>query len=170
MARTRRHPAAEPPVTSNRPANGEGVGLADFAGGPRRSRGASPGSALDKSLVDVRAWMAEGAGWEEAEPRHFVALYSWLHAQVYGAEPVELRTKVWFGAVSAAGKLLRDEFDADPLKLLAFLKWVWARERHSEKRAGEQERRRIGWSLQFVARVLVTDYRVSLARAGKKLR
>ena len=115
-----------------------------------------------------------------AKPAHFVALYAWLHAEVYGAPPAELRSQAWWGAVSAATKLLRDEFsdeahpEGSPLRMLDFIRWVWRRERGREQRAAAREgegheARRIGWALQFVLRHLVTDYRVDMAREGRRV-
>lgn len=117
-----------------------------------------------------QAYRKNPNAFDDIEPRHLVALYFQLHEHVYGVAPAELRDgQQYLGAVSAAKKLLKQEFDEDPLSMVEFLRWCWQRERRAEKwrRKNDRETRRIGWRLQFVARNLVTDYRVALARKQK---
>lgn len=130
------------------------------------------------------------AGWAGAEPRHLVALYAYLHGQVYGVAPDELTGDplAWLGAVSAATKLLKDEF-GDGVTIWASLsdeqrtemvrravewvRWVWVREqRGCDRRAkvGETSEFRIGWRYMFCRRGLVVDYRRALAAAKERAR
>lgn len=133
----------------------------------RKRNGAKALASARRDLETIR----ESGSWASAQPRHFVALYAWLHETVYGVAPAELGTDAFFGAVSAAGKLLRDEFGDRPEALVEFLRWTWRRERAFEKkrRLDGEGGRRIGWRLQFVLRHLLTDYRLDLARAGARL-
>jgi len=119
--------------------------------------------------VEIRANMA--SGWEAAHPSRFVALYAVLHEIVYGVLPPELRGEAWWGACSGAAKMLRDEFDGAGERMLAYCRWVWRRERAREKRRRDEgtETRRISWSSMFVGRYLLGDYRVDVARAGKRV-
>lgn len=99
--------------------------------------------------------------------KHLIALYARAHESVYGVPPLELEEgDKYAGATNAANRMLKKEFDDDVLKMAEFVRWVWSEERKKEKwrRSNGRETRRIGWRLQFVARNLVTDYRVHLAR------
>ena len=113
--------------------------------------------------------MTSPPGWRDAQPQHLVALYGWLHGEVYGAEPLELKGEAWWGAGSAAGKLVREEFGGSVAAALDYVRWVWRRERAREKKAAEQDARRIGWRLMFCMRHLLTDYRVANARSGRRV-
>lgn len=152
------------------------MAMAEFVGdlekGGKR-RAASPTRAYDRAAEEIAAFRSDPDRWVTGTPAHFVALYAWLHAEVYGAPPAELRSDAWWGAVSAAAKLLRDEFSGEPLRLLDYIRWTWRRERGREQKAAARddggESRRIGWKLQFVYKHLLTDYRVDAARAGKKV-
>lgn len=107
---------------------------------------------------------------DDARAEHMVGLYALLHTRVYEVGPGELAdAKVFLGARSAAGKMLRDEFGGRQLPMVEFIQWVWSRERQRERqRRGVDCQYRIGWRLQFQSRVLVTDYRVALAREGRR--
>ena len=127
-----------------------------------------PFAAPLKALADLEA--LNGSRWGRAEPRHLAALYAYLHGQVYGVEPEEL-TRVpleWLGCVSAATKLLREEFGGDPAAAVEWIRWVWQRERRGcERRAkvGETSDFRSGWRYMFCRRGLLVDYRRALAAA-----
>lgn len=102
---------------------------------------------------------------KSAEPKHLVALYARLHEEVYGAFPEELRQpKDWSGACSAARRLIDEAFDGDPARAIEFMRWVWQKQRTDvkRKRAHGETPFRVGWRYQFVARNLVTDYRVAM--------
>lgn len=148
----------------------------EFVGDPEKTGGGkrrtSPTRAYDRAQEEIAAFRADPDRWASATPAHFVALYAWLHAEVYGAAPAELRSDAWWGAVSAATKMLREEFSGEPLRMLDFVRWTWRRERAREQRPTRDdgaEARRIGWRLQFFLRHLVTDYRVEIARTHRKV-
>ena len=147
------------------------VGLMESVGDAPPKRKRSANGVYDRSVTEVAGWLAGSEGqetWGRAEARHFVALYAVLHERVYGAAPAELRSEAWWGAVSAAGKMLREEFGGEPARMLDFVRWTWRREQGREKKRGdEQEVRRVGWKLQFLTRHLLTDYRVANAQARK---
>ncbi len=131
------------------------------------------GTAFERACEDARdraSRFAKGdlEAFDDAGPEVFVGLYAFLHSSVYGVGPGELSdTKTFLGARSAARKMLVDEFDGRQIRMVAFLQWVWTRERaRMRTRAGAGEFR-IGWRLQFASRTLVTDHRVSLAHRGR---
>lgn len=123
-----------------------------------------------KEIID--RWRNEARGmvrekdWTEAHAGHLVALYAEMHAIVYGVEPLELKGRVYQGAMSAARKLLRDEFDGEFVRVVAFLRWTWHEERRTEKWRRDEGRPGgvIGWRKQFQNRELVTKYRIIRAR------
>ncbi len=108
----------------------------------------------------------------ELRGKHFAALYAELHTHVYGAPCLELGVgDAWFGAASAAERMLKTEFRENGRAMIEFMRWVWNRERRVEKRRradGQGGGRRITWRLQFVQRHLLTDFHVEMSRAGKR--
>ncbi len=100
-----------------------------------------------------------------AHPRELVGLYALLHEQTFKTIPLELNEH-WGAAVSAAGKLVRDEFGGDVAKAEHFVAWCWRRVRLREKRRDEgDEAFRPGWRLQFKSTSSwVTDYRVAMTK------
>jgi hypothetical protein len=109
--------------------------------------------------------MAASGQWDQARGHHLVALYEWLHREVYGVEAAELDGRTWAIAASMAGRQVANEFGGRPEAAVDFLQWVWKREQGREqyRRDTHREGGRIGWRIQF-GRQLLTDYRVSLAR------
>jgi len=103
--------------------------------------------------------------WTRAAPRHFVELYARLHTEMYGVEPLELKTaRVRMGAAGAAARTLREMFDGDPAALADFMRWVWIGQALDEKRrrsgTGAARDFRVTWRYQWAA-TLVTNYRRS---------
>lgn len=126
-----------------------------------------------RAAADLEA--LNGSKWQRAEPRHLVALYAYLHGQVYKVDPEELTRAPleWLGAVSAATKLLREEFGDDPVAAVEWVRWVWQREKRGcERRAkvGETSDFRITWRYMFCRRGLLVDYRRALAAAKERVR
>lgn len=104
--------------------------------------------------------------WGEFNAPLLVALYAWLHEQVYGIDPAsELIGKAGLGARKAAKTLLDTEFGGDRGEFLVFMRWVWYRERERERWRIENNRQggRISWQYQFSPR-LVNEYRVTKRR------
>jgi hypothetical protein len=119
---------------------------------------------------DFEARAAAG-NWAGAGPASFVALYVWAHCNVYGVEPAEMNGHAWAFASSAAKKLLDSEFGGDATQMVQFMKWVWRREEGREKwrvENGRDAAGRITWRTQFTASYLITDYRISMQRAGRR--
>jgi len=136
-------------------------------GKPKRQRGISPAKAREQMNE-----MLVANDFAAAKPTHLVALYEWCHERVYGVAPAELTPKVWRGAMFAAARMLKDEFNDDVLAMVAFVRWVWRREnaRESKRRGaawdgGATSTFRISWRLQFVTKHLITDYRIDRARS-----
>jgi hypothetical protein len=131
--------------------------------GVRRSR-------IEQAMEHVKQRI-EADCWEDADAENFVALFAWLHGEVYGVSPVEEMRTQWRGACSAARKLFADVFDSDPNLMLAFVRWVWNREAGYERwrREHQSHGRRITWRLMFVSRALLTDWQIDVTRkAGPK--
>lgn len=120
---------------------------------------------IDRAMEHVRQRI-DADCWEGADAENFVALFVWLHGEVYGVSPVEEMRTQWRGACSAARKLFADVFDNDPNLMLAFVRWVWNREAGFEawRRQNQSHGKRITWRLMFVSRTLVTDYQIDVAR------
>lgn len=122
-------------------------------------------SSLARALRESESFRASG-NWKGAKGRHFVALYSWLHDSIYETEAVDLTQGIaYHGAVSAAEKMLRVDFEGDCNRFVEFIAWCWARERKLVQTG--KAFRRITWRLQFVSRSLLVDYRVELMRGGR---
>jgi hypothetical protein len=111
-----------------------------------------------------------GAVWASIKPEHLVALYAIMHEKVYGVVPHELSGE-WRAAVSACGKLLRDEFAGVLSVGVEYLQWSFAQEKKAEARraaSGSESTWRLSWRQTFVGRKQVTDYRVAIERAHKR--
>jgi hypothetical protein len=131
--------------------------------GPPRARESAIEAAREKSEA-----MAKSGDWAGATAVHLVALYAFLHREVYEVEPLELDAKSWWLAERSAAGLLAKYFEGDVAMAVSFMRWVWGREIEREKwrRENGRDGQRIGWRLQFSAS-LVTDYRTSGRRTGK---
>jgi len=139
---------------------------------PKNGKKPSAKKAIEKLCAEVRPFIEGTLAVALTEPRQLLALYVLLHEHTYGVRPVELEDgNNWAGACSAARRLVAKDFDGSMLKALSFVRWTWWREHRQEKRAradGDADnRRRIGWRLQFASQALLTDYRVAQARRGK---
>ncbi len=110
--------------------------------------------------------------WSRARAIHAVALYAWCHAQCYRVAAEELVGKgaaakqERLGAVSAASRMLKAEFDNNFVAFVAFVQWAWREERRKEgwaKGKGIVLSKRLGWRRQFSS-ALVVDYRAARLR------
>lgn len=131
-------------------------------GPPRRSK-----DQIARARAQMEA-MAQSGDWGDASGTHLVALYAWLHAQVYGVENAELDGKQWGLAALAAGRMVSNHFAGDWGAAVVFMRWAWKREQGREtwRRENGKPGGRIGWRLQFGGS-LVTDYRVDAARRSR---
>ncbi len=102
--------------------------------------------------------------WGGAKPEHLVALYSLMHREVYdGVLPGELAGD-WNAAVSAVKKMLRDEFENEPIRCVEYLRWTFQQEK--KKRARNRESTwRVSWRWAFMKRDLLTTFRTSHSRS-----
>lgn len=143
--------------------------LADFLGPEKKSKSKSAnqaGSRRRAHIADV-AQRVESKDWNDAGPRHLVALYWFCHTKVYGTEPKELDTAAaWTRAMMFAGKLVREEFEGDVQLAIRFMRWTWNREKEREawRRQNRRSGGRITWQQQFVHRYLVSDWRTDKTR------
>lgn len=109
--------------------------------------------------------------WVKLTPALYVALYAWLHQQVYGIDPsAELASKVGLGARSAATNILKNEFNGNAGEMLMFMRWTWFREREREewRKANNRQGGRITWRVQF-SHGLVNEYRLMRRREVNKM-
>lgn len=133
-------------------------------GTKRPKRKASATSLLKTSLIEAEIFRTTN-DWSTAKGRHFVALYAWLHAEIYGAEAQDLLDgKSMLAASSAADKMLRVDFEGQAARFVEFIAWCWKREKVAMKKGVG---RRLSWRLQFALRHLLVDYRVDLMRQGR---
>ena len=143
--------------------------LADWAKKPPKKKG--PGSlstdAMARAASEVDAMIA-GGDWSAATGRHFVALYGFLHARIYGVEPT-MTGRERMLAAAAAARMLAGEFGSDGDAMADFVRWTWRREAGRERWRRENQRSggHVGWRLQF-AGAIVTEYRLDLARTRKR--
>lgn len=114
---------------------------------------------------------AASGNWENARGVHLVALYRWLHQNVYGIEPLELDGAEWARASVVANRFCAEQFGSDFGACVEFMRWAWKREQWKENQRATRDPNktidsfRIGWRYQFSPR-LVTDYRIGLARSN----
>lgn len=161
------------PITPNTCAADELEKMLELDKKQRPKRKLNAKLALEHAITEARAMMQTKA-WQTASARHFVGLFAWLHGEVYGVHPEELHDpKAYVAAVSVAKRMLTADFGDESERMVAFLRWVWAREKANEKKrreSGTEGRgRRITWQLQFAVRNLLVDYRVELMRKGMRL-
>lgn len=137
---------------------------------PAKKRAKSVGISdrVMERLAEEVSKMVLSGDWSTATPRHFVALYVWLHREVYGIDDAGLTLKVRVTAAILSAKMLRDFFAEDQGAMAAYLRWAWRREHSREK--WRRENRRSGGVLTWYALFsgkLLTDYRLQLARSGE---
>lgn len=104
---------------------------------------------LSKLIEEAKEFARTGE-WANAAPRHFFALFEWLHREVYGIESFTTPTDR-LGAVSAVASMLTKRFDDDPTEMARFVRWTWKREKSREdwRRENERDGGRITWRIQF---------------------
>jgi hypothetical protein len=124
------------------------------------------GPAYAKRLVaEVDEMISGGNDFTNASPRHMVGLYMWCHLKVYGIECSELRSKLMQTALRLSGLRLKNEFDSNPEKFVAFIRWTWQREQYLEdRRRDEGSGKRLPWNAIFQWRTKLDDYRMAMAR------
>ena len=104
------------------------------------------------------------------KPSDFVALYAWLHNQVYNVDPSsELNGKSGLAARNFAKTILKEEFGGIVDDMIMFMRWTWWREREREewRKANNRQGGRITWKYQF-SRGLVNEYRLMRRREINK--
>jgi hypothetical protein len=130
---------------------------------PERKKPGRQGSRLKRAIDEVldRFVGNKDGDWSNATPATLLGLYAYLHNGVYGVAAEELADD-WMPAFSSARRFLEKQFEGDPLKAVACIKWSWQRERRNRKRNPDSDWR-MGWRYQF-SQKLVTDYRVAQQR------
>lgn len=133
---------------------------------PKRMRPETYLEKAEKARGQVREMCGSG-DWSGAVGLHLVALYEFLHREVYGVEPLELDARAWFLAQGTAGRMVERYFGGDCGACVSFVRWAWRREQEREewRRRNNRDGQRIGWRLMFSA-ALVSDYRVHGKRVG----
>lgn len=92
-----------------------------------------------------------------------IGLFAMLHTKVYGIEPADLlEPNAMRGAVSAARRLVEQDFAGRLDVALEFVRWTWAKE--SRSFPGRTSDFRIGWRWQLMSKSALMDYRVALSK------
>lgn len=95
--------------------------------------------------------------------RSVVGLFIVLHQQVYGVEPEDLlEGHAMDGAMSAARRMVDEEFAGRLDCALEFVRWTWRREK--KQFPGRLSDWRISWRWQLASRSLMTDYRIAMSK------
>lgn len=130
----------------------------------KKSIGISPGVAR-KLMADVEQFIEDG-DFSTATPRHWVALFCWIHEAVYSVSCVDEMRAEWIAAAGAALRTLRAEFDGDADTMLTFLRWVARREegREAWRRSNSGQGYRLGWRDVWLRRRLLVDWRLDVDR------
>lgn len=99
-------------------------------------------------------------------PRHWVALYCWLHEAVYGVTCVEEVRSQWGTAASRAQTMLTEEFEDDEDEFMAYMKWIAQDEERVEnwRRTNHKQGRRLQWRDFFIYKTKLSDYRLARLR------
>lgn len=116
-------------------------------------------------VVRAKASEDPAAVWQAIDASQLVGLYSMFHMEVYEVLPGELAGD-WAGAVSAAGKLVRDELEGSMVHAVEYLQWVFVQQKKRLRRSNSTWR--VGWRYLFLKRELMTDYRRSLVQGQRK--
>ena len=157
------------PKDDERPSGVRGKSLSEFMSEkPRRPRYEKPDARAARVHSEMEG-MLQSRDWSAAEGEHLVALYSFLHREVYGVDALEVDAKSRAIAARLAEATTKKFFDGDFGACVSFMRGVWLREESREKwrRANSRDGQRIGWKWQWSAQ-LVTDYRVNAERVGSK--
>jgi hypothetical protein len=142
--------------------------LTEFMGTKPPSRRYIPMEEQIATAKDEMPRMAKAGDWGDATGMHMVALYGFMHQEVYGFEPLELDKKAWASGAKHALRCCEKFFGADYGALAEFMRWCWKREieRETWRKANQRDGARLTWRWQFAAQ-LVSDYRVHAQRIGQ---
>ncbi len=135
--------------------------FAALADKPTQKRSAT---GLARQIRETKEMM-KSDDWSKAKASHLVALYSVLHEMVYGVAP-ELKGDDLKQAKMAAGLFLKTKCGGSVPKAVEFLKWVWKKEKGTEKwrRENQVDGKVMGWPLMFRYPSLWTSYKVGQER------
>jgi hypothetical protein len=132
----------------------------------RSARTSGPSeSKVHAKVAELKEKVFDQENWKNFGPEDMVAMFLFLHEEVYGVSAVpETVGQNFLGARSAAAALAKRLGTEETVD---FIRWTWSREQEREEwcRKNGKERGRISWRLQF-SNNLVVDYKVQLARAA----
>lgn len=142
----------------------------DFAPPKEKKKRGAPSVAKSRreKFFSEMEKMRQDSEWDDFRAGHFVALYAACHEHCYGILPAETETSKDFAlAMLAASRLLKNEFQGNPAKMVHFMRWSWSREQEREKwrRSNGNGGGRLSWRFQFSSSH-VSDYRVNAVRSG----
>lgn len=137
--------------------------------GPPKKRARSISEARFRAVLVEMGDLVKANDWKDATAVHFVALYAYLHDQIYGFAPGELTARERMAAAGAASRMLSASFDGDPDDMVDFMRWTWRREASRERWRRENHRPggKLTWRFQFSGRAL-DEYRADLMRSRGK--
>jgi hypothetical protein len=109
--------------------------------------------------------MMDTDDWGCAKASHLVALYVILHEMIYGVEP-ELKGDELKQSKMAAGTFLKSRCNGNFETAVAYMKWVWKRERGREewRRNEHIDGKVLGWRLILMVPSMWTEYRIGQER------
>lgn len=114
-----------------------------------------------KAATDYGHQVIKGS-WEVAAPHHLVGLYAALHEGLYAVSPLELKVE-YHGALAAATKLVKEEFNGNAEEAVQYLSWCVVRAKRW-KEDNEREGKdvvRLPWRTVFYSRKWLVDFKAS---------
>lgn len=133
---------------------------------PKRARVSSAKrykDAVHEALEAIKATQAGTHDYSALSHRAVVGLFILLHSQVYGVEPEDLLDgHAMDGAMSAARRMVEEDFAGRLDCALEFVRWTWKREKRQFP--GRPSDWRITWRWQLASKSLMTDYRIAMSK------
>lgn len=134
----------------------------------RKKRKTVAAATFERARFETEQMMKSG-DWDKCAVRHLVALYDIMHEKCYGVEDASLGPAERYNATMMAANLTRHEFDGKFVEVIEFMRWVWKRELSKEKWLRENNKplsRRVTYYDMFGKKLLLTDYKIYLARTS----
>lgn len=121
-------------------------------------------SVFNRATLETEEMIRSGE-WDDATPRHMVALYALMHEKVYGIEAVDLDSQARYKMTMMANTFIKREFSDNVVDAVEFFRWMWGREMGHEKyrRENATDGRRLTAYLMF-SNKLLPDFRLHLVR------
>lgn len=131
-----------------------------------RSRGISR-RAADQLMRELEEKIEE-SDFKTMSPRHWVAMFCWVHEAIYDVDCIEEVRAEWNTASSCVSRMLTEEFGGDEEEFLAYVQWLSKDEERVElwRRSNRKPGRRLRWRDFFFLKTKLADYRLHKARTS----